>query len=325
MNKFLQLTVITLCSLLINSAGNAASKAQPLDGIVAVANNIVITQSDLDQALNNAKKQLAASNTPLPPAAALRKQILNQLIDRKLQLDMAEQNGIAVSDAEVNKAIEHIASSNNLTVPQLYEKLSQEKMSIGEYRKEIRDEITLQQVQQQALGTKITVLPEEVDDFMRSAAWQANRSKEYHLEDILIALPEAPTPEQVSAAKNQANNLLSKLHHGLNFHEAAASESGTANALEGGDLGWRKLPEIPSAFVSFLSKAKENELLGPIQTPNGFHIIQVTGIRETGNRLAQRKEVEALIYQRKYQQAVQTWLTKLRSQSFINTHPGMYA
>ena len=116
MKKYLQLSIGILCSLFIHSQVNAATKVQPLDKIVAVANDIVITQSDLDQALGSAKKQLAASNTPTPSSSSLRKQVLNQLIDRKLQLQMADQNGISVSEADVTKAIERIASSNKLTV-----------------------------------------------------------------------------------------------------------------------------------------------------------------------------------------------------------------
>jgi peptidyl-prolyl cis-trans isomerase SurA len=329
MKKYLLVSLSVVLSFMINMQTDAetkTSKQQPLDHMVAVVNDIVITQSDLDQAMDNAKKQLATSRTPAPSYETLRKQVLNQLIDKKLQLQLANQNGIAVSEADIDKAIQRIAASNNISTAVLYQKLSQENMSVKEYRKEIHDEILLEEVQQQALGSKILVSPQEVDDFIHSNTWQTNATKEYHLQDILISLPEAPTSEQIAAAKKHADDLLLQLRHGMSFRKAAASESGDANALEGGDLGWRKLPEIPSAFAQALPKVKEKDLMGPVQTPNGFHIIRIAGIRDVtaGKQTLQRKEVEELIFQRKYKQAVQTWLTKLRSEAFINTHLDAY-
>jgi peptidyl-prolyl cis-trans isomerase SurA len=194
---------------------------------------------------------------------------------------------------------------------------------MNEYRKEIREEILLQQVQQQAVGSKITIAPQEVSDFMRSKTWQAFNTKEYHLEDILITLPEVPSPQDVANAKKRAEEVLQKLQHGMSFNEAAAAESGDKNALQGGDLGWRKLPEIPSAFADKLIYLKAGELLGPVQTPNGFHIVRLAGIRSNDSKMTpeqQRMQVEQLIFQRKLEEGLQTWVAKLRGQAFINTN-----
>jgi len=136
-------------------------------------------------------------------------------------------------------------------------------MTPKDYEKEIREEITIQQLQQSEIGSHITVTPQQVDDFMRSADWQAFSNKEYHLEDILIALPENPSPQDVAASKKKAEEVLAKIHKGMSFKEAAAEASNNSGAMQGGDLGWRQLPQIPSAFSDPLVHMKESDILGP--------------------------------------------------------------
>ncbi|MCD6039012.1 MAG: surA [Gammaproteobacteria bacterium] len=326
MKKWLELSLTLGCAFLIsNSAFCSTHKdKQSLDCIIAVVNKTIITKSELNEAIDRIQRQLLASHMPIPPENILRKQVLDQLINRKLQLDLAEQAGIHVAKAEVTKAINTVAQKNRIPIDKLYAAVAEQGLNEEEYRKEIHDEMTINHIEQQMMGGKIFVSPQEVDEFMHSPAWLSYNGKEYHLENILIALPEKPTPKDIAEAKARAERVLMKLHQGVSFHEAAIAESSDSKALQGGDLGWRKLPEIPSAFSTRLIEMKEHDVAGPIQTPNGFHIIHVVGIRNVGmqgNQEEQRKQVQALLYQRKYEEALQTWITKLRSESFINIHP----
>ncbi len=324
MNKWLKLSLILGYTFLLNNTVFAAARnEQSLDHIVATVNKTVITQSELGVAIDKAKKQFAAMHTPIPPAPILHKQVLDQLINRTLQLDTAEQAGIHITDADVSKAIDTVAKKNRMTSEHLYAAVGQQGLSKTEYRKEIHDEIAIAHVQQQMMGGKMVISPQEVDAFMRSPAWISYSSKEYHLEDILVALPEKPTVKDMDDAKARVEALLTKLHQGVKFSEAAASSS-DSKALQGGDLGWRKLPEIPSAFAGRLAQMKANDIAGPIQAPNGFHIIHVAGIRNVsmqGSKEDQRKQVQELLYQRKYEEASQNWITKLRRESYVNLHP----
>lgn len=319
---------IILLTCGITCSANAFAKknadAQSLDRIVAVVNDMVITDSELAEATASAKKQISANNITMPPADILRKQVLDQLINRKLQLYAAEQSGVKISDNQVNAAIADIASKNHMSVNELYVQVQHTGLSAKDYQKEIREELLIQQIQQQEIGGKITITPQQVDDFTRSADWQAYSNKEYHLEDILIALPENPTPQDVSNAKKKAEEVLTKIHHGMSFKEAAAEVSNNSGAMQGGDLGWRQLPQIPSAFADPLVHMNVNDILGPVQTPNGFHLVKLTGTRTVGaqkNKADERKQIEQLLYQRKFEEEVQAWITKVRSAAFINTHP----
>lgn len=330
MKRLKNIFLATLMGLLVQQTAIAANKSagpQPesLDRIIVIVNDTIITQSELNQAINMIKKQLAGSHVQIPPADIMRKQVLDQLINKKLQLQLAEHNGIQISDEDIDKAIAGIAKANHASTQQLYQKVRAQGMNISDYRKELHDELMIHEIQQQMVGSKIMITPEEVDEFMRSKSWQTFSAKEYHLEDILIALPEAPSPPQVAAARKHAEELLAKIRRGsVKFREAAAAESGDKNALQGGDLGWRKLPEIPSAFTQELASMKEHDVAGPIQAANGFHLLRLAGVRNIdkhGRAAPQKAQVQQLIFQRKFEEGLQNWITKLRSDSHINLHP----
>ena len=309
--------IVLVCSLCTPLFAAINQNEQPLDQIAATVNQNVITESELQDAITNIKNQLHRSNMAVPSEDALRRQVLDQLINRKLQLDVAEQNGVKISDEELDKGIALIASNNHITVNDLYSKLASDGVTRAEYRKEIKEEMIIQKVQQQAIGNSITVSPQEVDDFMRSAVWQSSNRSEYHLLDILIAVPDSPTAQQVLDAKKRAELLVQKLHAGLPFEQAAIAESGDNKALEGGDLGWRKLPEIPAAFAEPLAQMKTGDIMGPLQTPNGFHIVKIAGIRSTTSAPASHQQIEHLLFQRKYNESVQNWTMKLRSSAVV--------
>ncbi|MDA8561523.1 peptidylprolyl isomerase [Gammaproteobacteria bacterium] len=324
MKKYIKQTHNLCFIILFNFFLSFASYAdQTLDRIVVVINNGVIVESELNEAINKVKKQLAASNTPIPETKTIRKQILNQLINKKLQLQLAEMSGVKVTDKQINGAVLSIAKKNRLTIDELYAELAKQGIKKEDYRQDIHDEYLIHQVQEQAVGPTVKIDPQEVTDFMRSATWQAHNNKEYHLEDILISLPETPSTLDIINAKNNANKLLEKIKNGANFNEIAMSESNGSKALQGGDLGWRKLPEIPSAFASLILPAHKNEIVGPIQTANGFHLIHIADIRKNENELkgeAERKQIQQYIFERKFEESLQDWLSKIRSEAFISTN-----
>lgn len=301
-------------------AAAAKSLDHPLDHIVAVVNDDVITQSELQQALVRAKTQINQAHLAQPDLAVLHKQVLDQLINQTLQLQLAKTAGIEINEEELEKIITRIATQNHVTVNELYQRIHADGLSKEAYRDEIQRQVTIQKLQQQEVASKLVIPPDEVNAFIKSRIWQTNTDKEYHLEDILIPLGDNPSSEQVIKAKEKANSILTQIEQGKNFHQLAQTESGNAQALAGGDLGWRKLPEIPTAFTEQVTHMKTNEISGPIQTPNGFHIIRLANVRHLSSRQAppERKQIEELLLQQKLEESVQNWLAKLRAQAFIS-------
>lgn len=318
MKTFFKFILVTLLIHSVALAATTKNNAQSLDRMVAVVNDAVITQSELNHQMEIIRQQ---TQVALPSEEIFRKQVLEQMINKKLQLQIADQVGIQISEEEHNKAIEQIAKQNNVTTAELYKKIQSQGLKKEDYRREILEQMTLQKVEQQEVGAKISINPEEVKNFIHSKTWQAFNTKEYHLEDILIALPEAPSPQDVIEAKQRAEELAQKIHQGMNFKMAAISESGNANALQGGDLGWRKLPEIPAVFSEQIVHMKSDDVAGPISAPGGFHLIHLVAVRDTvhGKGEAERKQVEQYLYQRKFEEALQNWVTRLRGSAFVNT------
>jgi peptidyl-prolyl cis-trans isomerase SurA len=315
--RFMKLIgLITLCGFIMSPCAISApaSNKHSLDKMVAIVNDAVITQSELDQAMNAIKKQSEAANAPIPSLSLLQKKALDQLIYRKLQLQLAEQNGLRINDTEVTKAINTIAETNKVTLAQLYQKIAEDGMSIADYRKEIREELTLQQIERQEVGSKISMTPQQVKEFMRSTSSQtASTNRSYRIEDILVALPDSPTPDNIANAKKQAQALLEKLHQGTTFENLSPDDYN--------DLGWRKLSEVPSAFTDHVAKAKTGSVIGPIQTDNGLHIVYVQAVRDDNNQAASFEAAQQQLYQQKFEEALHQWTAKLRSQAIIIINP----
>lgn len=296
----------------------AASNDQALDRIVAEVNTSVITQSDVNQAIRRVKQQAAENHASLPPENVLQKKVLDQLIDRQLQLQLANQMNIHVTEDAINKMVQHIAEQNHISVSELYGKLSSQGMSVTEYRKEMREELILRQVEQQAIGEKMIMTPEEVDHFLHSNTFQTPSVSTYHLQDILIVLPDSPSAANVAVAKKQAETLLEKLRKGVSLEKAIANNK----SIQPTDLGWRNSAEIPSVFSTALAHAKQNDFIGPIAAPNGFHILNVLGIKNAmlSSAVPDRKQAEELLYEKKFEEALKPWIAKLRSEAFIKIH-----
>lgn len=323
MKRTLLLISLIACSLIFSSGIFAKGTEESLDQIVAVVNDDVVTKSELNRALELARIQIEQQRMTMPPAEALHKQVLDQLINKKLQVQVAKATGVVVSDAELNGALGRIASQNNMDVSTLLQRISQDGINPDDYKNEMHDQLLMQKLQQQQVVSRINITPEEVTSFMNSKLWQTNNNKEYHLQDILIPVSDTPSSEEIAKARTHAQEVVAKLNHGQDFNAVAAAESGNAQALKGGDLGWRKIPEIPSAFAEAVVHLQAKEIAGPIQTANGFHIIRVAAVRASGEKVAtpDRKEIQNLLLQRKFEEAVQNWISRLRSQAFINTNP----
>ncbi len=297
----------------------AATSEEELDQIVAVVNDDLITRSEFNQALTTAKMQFAQEDTSAPSEKALEKQVLDQMINRKLQMLFAQQVGVKVTPADVDKTIASIAKQNNVPVDELYKKVHEAGITKENYRQEIHDQLTLQKLQQQEVIGRINISPQEVDRFIQSKAWVNNAAKEYRIDDILIPLSEAPATEEVTRAKQHAEAVIAELKAGKTFKSIAQAESGGEQALQGGDLGWRGLAELPSVFANEVTHMRAKEIAGPIQAPNGFHVIRLAEVRQLDDKKAapDRKQIEETLLQRKFEEAIQHWVSKLRNQAFI--------
>ena len=270
-----------LAITLLSGGAFAAAQAQQLrtlDRIVAVVDEDVILQSELDRAEHNIVAQYAGRPDQLPPADVLHRQVLERLILVRLEVARAAETGVRVSDEEVDAAIANIGQQNKLTPDQMRAQLVQQGQPFTNFRNSLRDELTVQRLRQRFAQTRISVSDAEVD---AALAAQANGGPQYHLANVLVALPEAATPEQIATAQTKINGVKALIAKGeMDFAAAAVRYSDSANALEGGDLGWRSLDEIPTTFASTIHDMKVGQVIGPTRGASGFQLLKLVETRD---------------------------------------------
>jgi peptidyl-prolyl cis-trans isomerase SurA len=266
------------------SAPLAAQNLQPLDRIAAVVNEDVILQSELDRAVANITAQYANQPGQLPPRDVLERQVLERLVLVKLQVARAAEQGIRVSDDELNNAVTAVAQQNGVSVDALRQRLASEGLSFAEFRNSIRDEITIQRMRQGFAQSRIQVSEGEVD---AAIAAQANNTQ-YHLAHILVGLPEGANAEQIATGEKKIQGVKGLVDRNeLDFSAAAVRYSDSPNALEGGDLGWRSPDEIPAAFAQMLKTMTPGQVVGPIRGPSGFQLLKLVEVRDGSQAAAQ--------------------------------------
>ena len=269
---------ILLCLVFLSLSW--VSLAQPLDKVVAIVNDNVITASELNAQMDVLRKQLMAKNMQLPPEDVLRKQVLQHLIDVDLQLQLAKNNDISIDSTELDESIAKIATDNHLSLTQLREELAKQGMSWDMYRENIRKEMVISRIQQRSVGKDVVVSSQQVDDYLKTAQHNEKTQQLFHVANIVIPLPEEPTTAQLSKAREEAQVLLKKIKQGDDFSTLAIAQSSGEYALEGGDLGERHLAELPEVFANQVIQMQVGEVAGPIRTGNGLQLIKLIAVNE---------------------------------------------
>ncbi len=256
-----------------------AADIEELDSIVAVVDDDVITRSELDARLDTLIDQLRQKGQQLPPMDVLQRQMLDRMILETLQLAQAKQIGIKVDDEDLNRIIERIAKSNNLSLLQFREALAGEGIEFANFREEIRNEVTITRLRNNQVIKRINISPQEIDNLVESMRRNKTENEELHLQHILIALPSDSSPEQVEQGQRKVAQLLAELKAGADFGNLAISYSAGPQALEGGDLGWRRLAQLPVDFAEAIKELGAGEVSAPIRSASGFHLIRVADKR----------------------------------------------
>ena len=198
----------------------------PLDRIVAVINDDVIMQSELENRINTVLRQIIQQNAERPPQDVLEEQVLERMIINKLQLQLADRNGIKVDDQTLNETINRIASDNNVTLTQFREILEKDGIDYERFREEIRSEITIAQLRQRHINNRVSVTEREIDNFLVTEEIQGvGNEPEYRISHILIATPESATTEEIEQAELVGQKVLDDLQSGIAFEELAKTIS----------------------------------------------------------------------------------------------------
>lgn len=277
MKSFLAATAL---ALLLPQAVPAAEQLVPVDRIVAVVNKDVVTQSELDERVALAERELRRQGTPLPDHQRLEHQVLERLILEKAQLELAQQSGLKVGDAQLDAAIERIAERNKMSVPDFRAALVRDGVDFDRFRREIGNQILLEELRQREVDDKIEVSDGEVERYLQQHEADAAQP-EYELAHILVRIPDQANPEQIAQARARADKARAEAAAGGDFARIAATYSDASDALQGGAIGWRAQDRLPDLFVNALKTMKAGDVSPVLRSPAGFHVLKLVAKRES--------------------------------------------
>ena len=259
------------------------SRGTTLDRVVAVVNDGVVLESELDSEVQAVSLRLRAQNVALPAEQVVREQVLERLVLETIQDQHAEHAGITVSDEQVNSALQDIARRNNVSFEQLPNKLAAEGLVYADYRSNLRREIQRQLLRARDVVQRISITPRELEQYIERQKGTASANNEYNISHILVAIAQDANPGQLTAARSKAEDLVTRARNGEAFNQLAVSYSDSQTALDGGTLGWLKGPALPTFLADIVPRMKPGQISDVIQTGSGFHLVRLNDMRMVTN------------------------------------------
>lgn len=269
-------------ALMTHVAG--AEAADPIDRILIVVNDEIITAREVETRVAAVRARLASQKVSLPPDDILRRQVMERMVAERLQQQAARQLGFTVSDERLDQAIRRVAEQNRKSPEDLRRESEKEPGGYRAFREELRGQLLVQQLVEREVNNRVFVSEAEVENFL---ATQAGRDGgvEYNISHILLGLPESASPEVIARAKQRAEGLLAELRKGADFGQLAVANSQGQNALEGGGLGWKQAGQLPDLFVNALRTLQPGTVSEVLRSPSGFHILRLNDRRGGGEAL----------------------------------------
>ena len=277
-----------LAVLLSAFSVTASAQIEILDKVVAIVDEDVVLESEVQRRLATIYAQIQQSGTQPPPQEIVVQQVLERLISERLQLNMGYSAGIRITDAELNDAMARIASSNQLTMEQYAEQIHATGSTLSNVREEIRNEMILMRVQQGQVMRRIRISNQELDNFLNSEEGRFMTSPDVNVGHILLPVPSGKNNEEVNAILQRAQGLLEEANNGTDFRQLAIANSADQTALQGGDLGWRKMAQLPGVFIEAVVKLEIGQISEPIRSDAGYHLIKLYERKGGGEQLIEQ-------------------------------------
>ena len=271
------------------------AEMEVLDRIVAVVNDGVIMESELEERVNETVQQLRAEGHRAPGRDVLREQVLERMITDEIQLQQARRAGIRVDDGSLNQALSGIARQNGMSLEEFARAIRQDGMDWSRFREQVRREMKMGQLQQRMVGQRVRVTDREVQRFLDSEAGRTMFEAEYRLAHILIGLPDGASPDDVEQARAKATQIAREARLGGNFRELAVAHSDAPEALQGGYLGWRQPAELPSLFAEAAGELEPGEVSEPLRAANGYHLLLLIDRAGGGEQEVEQRRVRHVL------------------------------
>jgi peptidyl-prolyl cis-trans isomerase SurA len=286
--KSFKLNVIAQLAISIAFSSNVLAEVILLDRVVAIVDDNIVLQSELEQRTANVYLQIQQSGTEPPSAEIVKKQVLERLILERLQLNIGDKVGVRIADQEIDQTIARIATSKNISVEDYIAQIHASGKTMAKIRQEIANEMIIMQVQQGSVMRGIRISEQELNNFLNSEEGRLVTSPDVLIGQILLSAPSTATVNELENIKNKLSKITQQLAEGVDFKQLAIANSDDQSALEGGDLGWRKLAQLPLLFSESLEKLELGEVSEPIRSGAGFHLLKLYERKGGGEQLIEQ-------------------------------------
>jgi peptidyl-prolyl cis-trans isomerase SurA len=288
MKKICLLVAVTFALVATSVATHAR---ELLDKVAVIVDQGVVLESEITDLVKGVKSTAVTSGQTLPSDAALRRQAIERLILENLQSQMADKMGIQISDPQLDQTIQNIANQQQMSMPEFRQQISREGIAFEVYREQVRKELITGEVRRANVRRRVYITEQEIDTLMTIINQQGDQQAEYRLSHILIDIPSDAPEEMIAAARERSEKILELLGNGSDFARLAIGNSSGSKALEGGDMGWMNINSMPTLFAEAVGSKKKEEVIGPIRSGAGFHILKIADTR--GVEIVEIEEVNA--------------------------------
>ncbi len=273
------------------------SFAKLLDQAIVIIESDVITQSEFQRKLNFIKNQYRLAGRPMPAdTTSLQKQILEHMINTRLQLQYAKRNGLEVKEWMIDKAMENMARKSEITLTEFREQIIKQGLDYKIYRSVMREDLITREVQRRIISQRVRISQKEIKEFIEHQSHVFKENNEYKIFNILVSLSETPSINEKLKAEKKILMIKNKFISGKKFSDLARNYSDSGNALTGGDLGWRKIGQIPKMFLKDLEKIDVGQISNVIESSNGYYLFYLEDKKEMENiEIEERKTRHILI------------------------------
>ena len=267
---------LSLASAQTTPPARTAAVPSTADYIVAVVNQELVTNGELQGRIARIREDAQRNKAALPPQAELRKQVLEALIDDRVQVTNARETGPKLDEAEIDRAVANVAVQNQMTMVQLRARLQQQGVAFATFRNNVRDQLLTERVREREVNQRIRIGSDEVDALLDKRRAAAGGTVQINLAQILVTVPEGATPEQVAQRSARAEAALARVKGGEAFDAVAREVSEDGNKAQGGVIGLRPSDRLPDPFVEFVRTLKPGDVGATLlRSGAGFHVIKL--------------------------------------------------
>ncbi len=270
----------------------ASANTKVIDSIHVVVNDEVITKNEVRNRAVQTAQNLKARNVQLPDQATLERQVVEAMIVERAQIQMAKEMGVRVDDRTLDATIGRIAEGQKMSVQEMRNQMEKEGLTYAQFRDDIRNEIMMQRLREHEVDAKIQISEAEIDTYLAASKAAAAEKVEMNLSQILVAVPENASPEQIAARRARAEEVARQLRTGADFSKMAATYSEAPDALKGGEIGWRDPDRLPPVFATELRKLQPGQVTSIIKTNVGFHILKMADKRSLADAAGDKNVIQ---------------------------------